>query len=151
MSCSCRRSGGAVGTSARPTVTACSPLNRGYAAELLAAVDLPADFASRYPHELSGGQRQRVSIARALAAEPDIPLCDEVTSALDADTAAGIMALLTGLRAERGLALALISHDLPLVTDHADTLITLDQGRTTEGAGHAPPVPLPSGDRLRWR
>ncbi|MGV9268253.1 ABC transporter ATP-binding protein [Kitasatospora sp. NPDC003701] len=98
-------------------------------AELLAAVDLPADFAGRYPHELSGGQRQRVSIARALAAEPEVLLCDEVTSALDAATAAGIMTLLAALRAERGLALALISHDLPLVADHADTVLTLERGR----------------------
>ncbi|OKI12722.1 ATP-binding cassette domain-containing protein [Streptomyces sp. CB03911] len=95
-------------------------------AELLAAVGLPAEFAGRYPHELSGGQRQRVSIARALAAEPEVLLCDEVTSALDAVTAAGIMALLSALRDERGLALALISHDLPLVAEHADTVLTLD-------------------------
>ncbi|MFI6444230.1 ABC transporter ATP-binding protein [Kitasatospora sp. NPDC050543] len=107
-------------------------------AELLAAVDLPADFAARYPHELSGGQRQRVSIARALAAEPDVLLCDEVTSALDAGTAAGIMTLLAGLRADRGLAIALISHDLPLVTDHTDDLITLDHGRAADPAVTVP-------------
>ncbi|MFJ3217466.1 ABC transporter ATP-binding protein [Kitasatospora sp. NPDC086801] len=97
----------------------------GRVAELLAAVDLPADLAARYPHELSGGQRQRVAIARALAAEPDVLLCDEVTSALDADTAAGIMSLLVRLRAEHGVTLALISHDLPMVREHADAVVEL--------------------------
>jgi peptide/nickel transport system ATP-binding protein len=94
-------------------------------AELLTAVGLPEGFAARYPHELSGGQRQRVSIARALAAEPDILLCDEVTSALDADTAVGVMALLRDLRTTRGLAVVLVSHDLPLVSRHADAILTL--------------------------
>ncbi|WP_406511484.1 ATP-binding cassette domain-containing protein [Streptomyces sp. NBC_00161] len=94
-------------------------------AELLIAVGLPGGFAARYPHELSGGQRQRVSIARALAAEPDILLCDEVTSALDADTAADVMALLRDLRTARGLAVVLVSHDLPLVSRHADDILTL--------------------------
>ncbi|MFJ2189138.1 ABC transporter ATP-binding protein [Kitasatospora sp. NPDC087861] len=108
----------------------------GRIAELLAAVDLPADLAARHPHELSGGQRQRVAIARALAAEPDVLLCDEVTSALDADTAAGIMALLGRLRAEHGVTLALISHDLPLVREHADTVVEL---------GPAPDMMAPAG------
>ncbi|WP_327673334.1 ABC transporter ATP-binding protein [Kitasatospora sp. NBC_00458] len=93
--------------------------------ELLTAVGLPAGFATRYPHELSGGQRQRVSVARALAAEPDVLLCDEVTSALDGATAAGIMELLAGLRTRRGLAVVLVSHDLVLVADHADGVLTL--------------------------
>ncbi|MEV7777603.1 ATP-binding cassette domain-containing protein [Kitasatospora sp. NPDC088351] len=105
-------------------------------AELLAAVDLPAELAARHPHELSGGQRQRVAIARALAAEPDVLLCDEVTSALDEATAEGIMALLGRLRADRGLTLALISHDLPLVRRHADAVVMLGDGRPEPvGAG----------------
>ncbi|MFD4399128.1 ABC transporter ATP-binding protein [Kitasatospora sp. NPDC058478] len=97
----------------------------GRVAELLAAVGLPADLAARHPHELSDGQRQRVAIARALAAEPDVLLCDEVTSGLDTDTAAGIMTLLGRLRAERGVALALIGHDLSLVREHADAVVQL--------------------------
>ncbi|MER8187238.1 ATP-binding cassette domain-containing protein [Kitasatospora sp. NPDC094015] len=94
-------------------------------AELLTAVGLTADHADRHPHQLSGGQRQRVSIARALAAEPDVLLCDEVTSALDPATADGIMELLRRLRDERGLAVVLVSHDLPLVSAHADTVLAL--------------------------
>ncbi|MFD7826766.1 ABC transporter ATP-binding protein [Kitasatospora sp. NPDC059803] len=94
-------------------------------AELLTAVGLPPHYATRHPHELSGGQRQRVSLARALAAEPDVLLCDEVTSALDTDTAAALMDLLDDLRTSRGLAVVLVSHDLPLVTGHADHVLPL--------------------------
>ncbi|MDT0346955.1 ABC transporter ATP-binding protein [Streptomyces litchfieldiae] len=101
-------------------------------AELLAQVGLPEDFARRYPHQLSGGQRQRVSIARALAADPDVLVCDEVTSALDDATATSVMDLLTGLREQRGLALILISHNLPLVADRTDTVTVLATGRAVE-------------------
>ncbi|MGI5526389.1 ABC transporter ATP-binding protein [Streptomyces syringium] len=98
---------------------------------LLHDVGLPADFAGRYPHELSGGQRQRASIARALAAAPDVLLCDEVTSALDPDTAAAIMELLTRLRGERGLTLVLVSHELHLVGAYTDTVHLLEAGHVT--------------------
>ncbi|MGX1762090.1 ABC transporter ATP-binding protein [Streptomyces lydicus] len=97
--------------------------------ELLYDVGLPADFADRYPHELSGGQRQRASIARALATEPDLLLCDEVTSALDPSTAGAILDLLTRLRTERGLTLVLVSHELDLITTYTDSVHILDQGR----------------------
>lgn len=100
--------------------------------ELLEQVGLAAEFRRRYPHELSGGQRQRVSIARALAAEPDVLICDEVTSALDGGTAAAIMELLSGLRELHRLALVLIAHDLPLIAEHTDTLVVLDAGRVVE-------------------
>ncbi|MGA5348694.1 ABC transporter ATP-binding protein [Streptomyces griseoincarnatus] len=100
--------------------------------ELLEQVGLPAHFATRYPHELSGGQRQRASIARALAAEPDILVCDEVTSALDAETAEAVMDLLDELRTQRNLALVLISHDLRLVADRTDTLLVLSEGHAVE-------------------
>ncbi|MEV6976569.1 ATP-binding cassette domain-containing protein [Kitasatospora sp. NPDC093806] len=96
-------------------------------AELLTLVGLPPAFAARHPHELSGGQRQRVSVARALAAEPDVLLCDEVTSALDPATAAGLLALLGELRTDRGLAVVLVTHDLPLVAEHADHVLALDR------------------------
>jgi peptide/nickel transport system ATP-binding protein len=100
--------------------------------ELLEQVGLPPEFADRYPHELSGGQRQRVAIARALAAEPDVLICDEITSALDSATAEAIMDLLVRVREKRGTALVLISHDLPLIADRTDTVTVLDAGRTVE-------------------
>lgn len=100
--------------------------------ELLEQVGLPAAFTDHYPHELSGGQRQRVAIARALAADPDVLFCDEVTSALDADTAVAVMDLLTELRARRGLSLVLVSHDLRLVADRTDTLVVMSEGHAVE-------------------
>lgn len=101
-------------------------------AELLEQVELESGFAQRYPHELSGGQRQRVSIARALAAEPEVLICDEITSALDRRTADAIMELLCGLRDEHGVALVLIAHDLELIADRTDTVSVLDAGRVVE-------------------
>ncbi|MFE2547593.1 ABC transporter ATP-binding protein [Streptomyces sp. NPDC059355] len=98
-------------------------------AELLQQVDLPVDFTDRYPAELSGGQRQRVSIARALATGPDILLCDEITSALDPDTATSVMELLAGLNAEQGMTLVLVSHELHLVSAYTDTVYLLGEGR----------------------
>ncbi|MFG2909133.1 ABC transporter ATP-binding protein [Kitasatospora sp. NPDC048286] len=114
-------------------------------AELLTAVGLTPDHAARYPHELSGGQRQRISIARALAAEPDVLLCDEVTSALDADTADGIMELLRTLRTDQGLAVVLVSHDLPLVSAYADTVLRLTgAGEALQAQLHPVPSPVPN-------
>jgi peptide/nickel transport system ATP-binding protein len=101
--------------------------------ELLAQVELPADFTERYPHELSGGQRQRVAIARAIAAEPDVLLCDEITSALDPQTTEAVMQLLTQLRTERGLGLLLISHDMPLVTAYTEAILMVQDGRLAAG------------------
>ncbi|MCD9140986.1 ABC transporter ATP-binding protein [Streptomyces albireticuli] len=111
-------------------------------AELLGQVGLPADFARRYPHELSGGQRQRVSIARALAPGPDVLLCDEVTSALDPGTAGAVLELLTRLRAERGLALVLVSHELHLVATHTDTVHVLEAGRVTAAGDTGRTLPV---------
>lgn len=99
---------------------------------LLAAVDLPADLADRRPHQLSGGQRQRVALARALAADPAVLICDEITTALDTAAAAAIMSLLDRLRADRGTAIILISHDMTLVRGHCTDLLVLDHGRIVE-------------------
>ncbi|MFC8345074.1 ABC transporter ATP-binding protein [Streptomyces sp. NPDC057280] len=108
-------------------------------ADLLEQVGLRPAFAARYPHELSGGQRQRVAIARALAAEPEVLICDEITSALDPDTGHAIMDLLTDLRERRGTTLVLISHDLPLIADRTDTVTVLEAGRVVE-SGHTADV-----------
>ena len=94
---------------------------------------LPAnDFARRRPHELSGGQRQRVAIARALAAEPEVLLADEPTSMLDASIRVGILDLLARLKAERRLAILLITHDLKSARYLCKRAIVLKGGRVVE-------------------
>lgn len=100
--------------------------------ELLELVELPASFADRYPHELSGGQKQRVNLARALAAEPEVILCDEVTSALDTIVAANVIDLLTHLQEETGVSFVFISHDLSTVASFSDEIVVLYAGRIVE-------------------
>ncbi|UGT71835.1 ATP-binding cassette domain-containing protein [Nocardia gipuzkoensis] len=116
----------------------------GRIAELLAAVELSADLADRYPQELSGGQRQRVALARALAAEPAVLLCDEITSALDHTTAVAIMGLLDRIRAERDTALLVITHDMALVAEYCPALLVLDHGRIVESGSTATVLAAPA-------
>jgi len=104
----------------------------GSAAALLSEVGLAAALADRFPHELSGGERQRLAIARALALEPAGLLLDEPVSALDPSHRAQVLNLLVELRARRGLACLLVTHDLALVRVLADRLAVLEEGRLVE-------------------
>ncbi len=105
---------------------------RARARELLHAVGLPAEAVSRYPHEFSGGQRQRIAIARALAAAPELVICDEPTSSLDLSTQAQMLNLLTSLREARGLSYLFISHDLAVVRHMAERVVVLYRGMVME-------------------
>jgi peptide/nickel transport system ATP-binding protein len=100
--------------------------------ELLEMVQLPRDFASRYPHELSGGQKQRVAIARALAVEPQLMVLDEPTSALDVSVQAKIIELLMALGRSLDLTFVFISHDLSLMRNFASRVGILYLGRLVE-------------------
>lgn len=100
--------------------------------ELLELVGIPAAAADRYPHEFSGGMRQRLSIAMALACEPKVLLADEPTTALDVMVQAQILELLTRLTDELGMALVLVTHDLPLVSQFCHRAAVMYAGKMVE-------------------
>jgi ABC-type glutathione transport system ATPase component len=102
---------------------------RAHAAALLESVGLDAAIATRRPHQLSGGQRQRVAIARALSTDPDLLVCDEAVSALDAHHRAAILALLGRLKRERGLAMLFVTHDHAAARALAERTAWLTDGR----------------------
>jgi peptide/nickel transport system ATP-binding protein len=101
-------------------------------AQLLEQVRLPSSLAERLPRDLSGGQKQRVNLARALAAQPALLICDEVTSALDTVVGAAVLDLLAELRRELGLAMLFISHDLATVRGIADEVMVMYAGRAVQ-------------------
>lgn len=118
------------------------------ARELLEMVGL-ADRVSARPYELSGGQQQRVAIARALAMQPDVLLLDEVTSALDPELVAGVLALLRDIAATTDITFLCVTHEMDFARDVSDRVIMLDHGRIVEDA---PPDKLftdPENDRTR--
>jgi ABC-type dipeptide/oligopeptide/nickel transport system ATPase subunit len=116
-----------------------NPNARRYAHILLEAVDLPTGLHRRRPATLSGGERQRVTIARALAAQPDLLICDEITSALDPANTDRLIELLAELREAHKLTLLVITHDPDVATRLADRTINLsapepwDQTRAASG------------------
>lgn len=100
--------------------------------ELLEMVELSANYMHRYPSELSGGEKQRICIARALAAKPELIICDEVTSALDQLVAEGVLKLLQDLQNELGVSYLFITHDLATVKAIADEIVVMLNGRIVE-------------------
>jgi ABC-type glutathione transport system ATPase component len=118
-------------------------------AEVLQAVGLPADAASRYPHEFSGGQRQRIAIARAVVPGPRVLLADEPVSALDVTTRIQVMELLAELGRSRGLTVLMVSHDLGVVAALCEHTVVLRGGRVVEQGPTAAVLGSPSEEYTR--
>jgi peptide/nickel transport system ATP-binding protein len=123
----------------RPDVAASE--RRDYAADILNQMRLGPHFLDRYPRHLSGGQRQRVALARALVVEPDVILCDEVTSALDVSVQATILDLLLAMLERRRTAIVFVTHDLGVLRSIADEVVVMERGAVQE-AGPAEEVLL---------
>lgn len=113
-------------------------------ASLLRKVGLKPEMAGRHPHEFSGGQRQRIGIARALAVEPELLICDEPVSALDVSVQAQIVNLLADLREELGLAMLFIAHDLAVVEHLSDEVLVLHRGKIVESGNSREVLEHPS-------
>jgi ABC-type glutathione transport system ATPase component len=116
---------------------------------LLGDVELPEDFATRFPHELSGGQRQRVSLARALSLDPDLLIADEPTSALDVSVQARVLELFRELQERLQFACLFISHDLAVVDTLANRVAVLQHGRLVEIGPRAAVLGTPQEEYTR--
>jgi peptide/nickel transport system ATP-binding protein len=117
--------------------------------EMLERVSLTAAYGRRFPDELSGGERQRVAIARALICEPELLVCDEVTSALDVSVQAAIVNLLASLQRELGVSLLFVTHNLPLVRSVAQTVAVMRQGEIVELGSSEQVLLEPASDYTR--
>ena len=113
---------------------------------LLEMVGLTSDALDRYPHEFSGGQRQRICIARALAARPEILVCDEAVSALDISIRATVLDLLEDLKQKLSLSLLFITHDLGVVRHVADRILVMHRGRVVEEGATSDVLERPKAD-----
>jgi peptide/nickel transport system ATP-binding protein len=118
-------------------------------ARLLERVDLSPSWMDRYPHEFSGGQRQRICIARALALNPSLIVCDEAVSALDVSVQAQVLNLLKTLQADLGLTYIFISHDLSVVKFLSDHIMVMNQGQIAEIGPAEQVYRQPSSDYTR--
>ena len=117
--------------------------------QALLDVGLLPEFASRFPHEFSGGQRQRICIARALASEPQLLICDEAVSALDLSIRAQILDLITELGEKFGISILFITHDLGVVRHIASRVIVLKSGRIVEEGDCAKVLSSPEQEYTR--
>ena len=122
---------------------------RARALELLLAVGMDATALERFPHQFSGGQRQRIAIARALSTDPDLLVCDEAVSALDAHHRASVLALLARLKLERRLALLFVTHDLAAASAVAERIAVLEGGRIVESGATAAVLAYPQHPHTR--
>jgi peptide/nickel transport system ATP-binding protein len=144
-----RTIGASVGAAARHVFGVGRREARSQAADALATVSLDKAVLDAFPDQLSGGERQRAAIARALICQPEVLICDEVTSALDVSIQASIVNLLIRLKEEQGLGMVFVTHNMPLVSSIAESTIVLHQGRVVDAGATSEVIFAPSADYTR--